>query len=129
MSTNTIDSVGIDSDRIARLKTAVEMDIKRERYDGAVIIVARRGQTVFSDAMGFTERATGRRARMDDFFPIMSLTKPLAAVLLLSRVERGDFQLTTQVAEHNNLGRYRFVTTTPPAIIGNTRHPDRKSVV
>ncbi|VAW00916.1 Beta-lactamase class C and other penicillin binding proteins [hydrothermal vent metagenome] len=91
--------VGIDGDRLHRLKTAIQQDVDKEIYDGAVVIVARHGKIVLHEAIGLTDRETGREAKKDDVFAVMSLTKPLAATLLLSRFERGDLQLTTRIAD------------------------------
>ncbi len=91
--------VGIDGERLSHLSTAIQSDVDKEIYDGAVIIVARHGKVVMHEAIGSTDRDAGRAAKKDDVFAVMSLTKPLAATLLLSRFERGDLQLTTRVAD------------------------------
>ncbi|MCF6214884.1 MAG: beta-lactamase family protein [Emcibacter sp.] len=91
--------VGIDGDRLNRLSTSIERDVEKGTYDGAVVIVARHGKVVLHEAIGSTDHKTGRTAKKDDVFAVMSLTKPLAATLLLSRFERGDLRLTTRIAD------------------------------
>ncbi|MCF6221135.1 MAG: beta-lactamase family protein [Robiginitomaculum sp.] len=91
--------VGVDGDRLNNLSKVIQADIDKETYDGAVIIVARHGKVVMHEAIGQTDKAAGRAAKKDDVFAVMSLTKPLAATLILSRLERGDLQLSTRIAD------------------------------
>jgi CubicO group peptidase (beta-lactamase class C family) len=91
--------VGVDPERLERLAAAVEDDVAAARYDGAVIAVARGGRVVFHRALGFAERASGRRARHDDVFCLFSVTKTLTAATVLARVDRGALSLTTPIAE------------------------------
>jgi CubicO group peptidase (beta-lactamase class C family) len=90
-----------DLDRLAldRLRLAVECDVETGLYDGAVLIVARGGQIGLHEAIGYADRGTGRRARADDVFRILSLTKAFTNLLTLVAIERGHFALTTRVAE------------------------------
>ena len=93
------EDVGLDPGRLQRLTGALEADIEQDRYDGAVIAVGRHGRLVLHEARGYAQRSTGRQARTDDVFSIMSITKSLSTVVILSFFERGGFSLTTQVAE------------------------------
>ena len=60
--------VGLDSKRLERVVEVIEADVEAERYDGAVVLAARRGQVALHEAVGFAERASQRRARTDDVF-------------------------------------------------------------
>jgi CubicO group peptidase (beta-lactamase class C family) len=91
--------LGLDEGRLERLLGVIESDVAAERYDGAVIVVARRGQVALHEAIGFTERASGRRAHVDDVFCLFSVTKTFTSVAALRRVDRGEIQLTTPVAD------------------------------
>ncbi len=66
---------------------------------GAAVVVARRGQIVLDEAIGLSDLANGRAARLDDVYPVMSVSKSVTAVSVLARADRGDFMLTTPVAE------------------------------
>jgi CubicO group peptidase (beta-lactamase class C family) len=92
-------SAGFDTDRLQRLTSAIEADVAAETYDGAVVVVARGGEIALHEAIGFADRATGRRASRDDVFCIFSVTKTLTAAAVLARVDRGEIQLTTAVAD------------------------------
>ncbi len=84
---------------MGRLKSAIEHDVERGLYDGAVTIVAVGGEIVFDEAIGFADRSSGARLRRDSVFPVFSISKSLTAVLMLQRVERGEVRLDTPVCE------------------------------
>ncbi|MBI3767168.1 MAG: beta-lactamase family protein [Deltaproteobacteria bacterium] len=104
--------LGLDSQRLTRLAAAIDADVAREHYDGAVVLVARRGAIALHEAFGFADRGAGRRARRDDVFCLFSITKTLTAVAVLARIERGELALTTPVAEilpeFGNRGKQRI---------------------
>ncbi|NPV58902.1 MAG: beta-lactamase family protein [Actinobacteria bacterium] len=91
--------VGMDAERLQRLKRAVEEDTNKGLYDGAVFVVARHGKVVLHEAVGKTDLEKGRRADLGDVFFIMSITKKLTAVRVLMDVEKGKFRLDTPIAE------------------------------
>ena len=91
--------LGFDSARLERLTAAIKSDIAQQKYDGAVVVVARGGMVALHEAIGFAERASGRAARLDDVFYLFSVTKTLTTATVLQRVERGELALTTHVAD------------------------------
>ena len=91
--------LGLDPTRLGRVVDGIGADVGAERYDGAVVLVARHGQVALHEAVGFAERASNRRAEIDDVFHLFSVTKTFTAALVLRCVERGQIQLTTPVAE------------------------------
>ena len=99
MKTTKPADAGLDPARLGRLTSAIKDDIARERYDGAVFIVARGGKVAMHEAIGFTDRKSGRVARTDDVFLIFSITKALTAAAVLIRIDRGELSLTTKVAD------------------------------
>src|SRR5262249_11581710 len=78
---------------------AIQRDVDQQKYDGAVLMVARSGQIALHKAIGFADRARKRSARLDDVFCLFSVTKTLTAAAVLQRVDRGELALTTKVAE------------------------------
>ena len=91
--------MGLDASQLERVTEVIEADVGAERYDGAVVLVARHGQVALHEAVGFAERASNRRAKIDDVFHLFSVTKTFTAALVLRCVEHGQVQLTTPVAE------------------------------
>lgn len=88
-----------DQEGLRRLVGALEADVAAERYDGAVVVVASRGEVALHEAVGFTDRSAGRRARTDDVFCLFSVTKTFTSAAVLRRVDRGELRLTTPVAD------------------------------
>ena len=91
--------LNLEPTRLKRVVEVIEADVGAERYDGAVVLVARRGQVALHEAVGFAERSSSRLANTEDVFHLFSVTKTFTAVAVLRCVERGDIQLTTPVAE------------------------------
>ena len=91
--------MGLDGDKLARLRHAIERDIDDGLSDGSVVLVARRGRIVMHEAIGYSDRARNRKAKTDDVLPVMSLTKQLTAALVFRFIDRGQVTLTSRVAE------------------------------
>src|SRR5882672_12800547 len=90
--------LGFDRAALARVAGRVAADVEAARYDGARIMVARRGQVALDLTVGYGERANDRMLKPDAVFSIMSISKVLTAVALLRCVERGQVSLLTPVA-------------------------------
>jgi len=99
MTSSIASDLGFDPERVERIRTAIGADIDATRYDGCVLLVARRGRIAFHEAFGFAERATGRQALIDDVFFSMSIAKQLTNTMVMMRVERGEISLHTPVRE------------------------------
>jgi CubicO group peptidase (beta-lactamase class C family) len=91
--------LGLDATRLERVAEVIGEDVGAERYDGAVVLVARHGQVALHEAVGLAERSSNRRASTDDVFHLFSVTKTFTAAAVLRRVDRGEIQLITPVAE------------------------------
>ena len=91
--------IGLDPNALTNLAKTIEEDISQGRYDGAAYIVARHGRIGLQEAVGHTDLANQRVARMDDVFHLMSITKQLSTVAVLQAVDRGDFALDTKVCD------------------------------
>lgn len=89
----------IDDAAIGHLRAAIRRDLDAGDYDGAVVAMAHRGQIVLHEAFGLSERDTGREARTDDVFRILSLTKAFTVALVFRAIDRGLLSLTTNVVE------------------------------
>ncbi len=90
---------GFRPDRMAHLKAVIEDDIKKERYWGAVIKVARGGDVGIEAAIGAEGKPGTRPLTLDSVFSIFSTTKAMTNVLTFRAIELGQFALTTKVSE------------------------------
>ncbi len=92
-------ALGFDAERLSLLPTAIAADIRAERFDGAVVLVARRGEVVLHEAIGDADRAAGKPMKTDSVFFTFSILKQLTNATVLQRIDRGDIAFTTQVRE------------------------------
>jgi len=96
----TPESVGMSSQRLARIAAALGADIGQGRMPGAVIAVARRGKLVYYEAIGFLDKAKGTPMPKDAIFSIASMTKPMVAAAALSLAEEN------RMLVHEPVGTY-----------------------
>ncbi len=75
----TPESVGMSSQRLARIDQALAAEIEKGRMPGAVVAVARRGKLVYYKAFGWLDKDAGTKMTTDAIFSIASMTKPMVA--------------------------------------------------
>jgi CubicO group peptidase (beta-lactamase class C family) len=88
-----------DADRLGVLRQTIERDVDRGLYWGAVLKIARHGELVFDEAIGYGDEQRANPLRVDSVFSIFSATKAFVNVLVLRAIERGQFALTTKMAD------------------------------
>ena len=88
----------MDGLRLEHLRAAIEADVARGLYHGAVIRVGRSGRVDLEAAVGSGGPGTAPLAN-DSVFSLFSLTKAFTNVLVLRAVELGQFALTTRVTD------------------------------
>jgi CubicO group peptidase (beta-lactamase class C family) len=93
------ETVDVSQDRLSRIRTVLQKEIDADRLPGAVVMIARRGQLIYSEAIGFQDKAAGKPMTKDAIFRIYSMTKPLTSVAAMMLVEEGRMQLTDPVAK------------------------------
>jgi CubicO group peptidase (beta-lactamase class C family) len=87
------------ADRLKHLKAVIQDDIARDRYNGAVLIVARGGEIAFQEAIGSHDQAQTRALAMESVFSIFSVTKAITNVLVFRAIELGLFALTSKICD------------------------------
>lgn len=93
------ESVGMSSQRLQKITTVMRQEVAEGRLPGAVVMVARRGKLVYSEAFGNLNNGSGGPMRTDSLFRIYSMTKPLVSTALMMLVEDGRVQLTDPVSK------------------------------
>ena len=96
----TPESVGMSSQRLARIGAALKNDIDNGRMPGAVIAVARKGKLVYYEAFGFLDKSTGTPMPKDAIFSIASMTKPVVAAAAMTFAEEN------RLLVHEPVGTY-----------------------
>ncbi len=94
------ESVGLSSARLTRIDDYLKGQVAAGRTAGGVVLIARRGKVAWFHAIGSADLASGRPSRTDDWFRLMSMTKPVTAVALLTLYEQGKFQLTEPLSKY-----------------------------
>lgn len=93
------ESVGMSSQKLARIMPALKEEMDAGRLPGAVVMVARKGKLVYSESIGFQDKAAGTPMKADTVFRIYSMTKPLVSVAAMILVDDGKIQLTDPLSK------------------------------
>jgi CubicO group peptidase (beta-lactamase class C family) len=89
---------GFAAARLKHLKSAIESDIQKGKYHGAVVLVARHGRIGLHEAIGHARFSDRQPIRKDHVFNLFSVTKAFTNVVLFRAIERGDLALTTKIS-------------------------------
>jgi CubicO group peptidase (beta-lactamase class C family) len=100
LPTTKPESVGLSSERLERIATAVQRNIDEKRIAGAVTLVARRGRVAWFKAQGMMDREAGKPMRTDSMFRICSMTKPITSLAVMMLYEEGLFLLDDPVSKY-----------------------------
>ena len=93
------ESVGMSSARLGKITAVFKQEVADKKLPGAVVMVARKGKLVYSEAFGSLNNAAGAPMKTDSMFRIYSMTKPLVSTALMILVEDGKVQLTDPVSK------------------------------
>jgi CubicO group peptidase (beta-lactamase class C family) len=91
------ESVGMSTERLARINAVIQQHIDAGTITGAVTAVARRGQVVHLEAHGYANPGAGTLMPRDAIFRMASSTKPVTGVALLMMLEEGKVRLNDPV--------------------------------
>src|SRR6195256_3761657 len=93
------ESVGLSSIRLQRMSNAFKREIDKGTLPGATVMVSRRGQIGWVDALGKQSPAGSAPMAHDSIFRIFSMTKPIVSVGTMTLIEDGHFLLSDPVAK------------------------------
>lgn len=99
LPTASPESVGMSTQRLTKISEIIRKEVSDKKLPGAVIMVARDGRLVYSEAFGGLNNAVGAPMREDSIFRLYSMTKPLVSTALMMLVEDGLVQLTDPVSK------------------------------
>ena len=94
------EAVGLSSERLERIGTAVQRDIDGKRIAGAVTLVIRHGHVAWLKSQGMMDREAAKPMRPDAMFRICSMTKPITSVAVMILYEEGKFLLDDPVSQY-----------------------------
>jgi len=94
------EAVGLSSERLDRISSAVQHSIDDKRIAGAVTLVLRHGQVAFFKAQGMADREAAKPMQRDSIFRICSMSKPITSVGAMILYEEGKFLLDDPVSKY-----------------------------
>jgi CubicO group peptidase (beta-lactamase class C family) len=94
------ETLGLSSERLERIGTAVQHDIDDQRIAGAVTLVIRHGHVAWFKSLGMMDREAGKAMQPDAMFRICSMTKPITSVAVMMLYEEGRFLLDDPVSKY-----------------------------
>lgn len=94
------EKVGLSSERLARITSALKAEVEKGRMPGAVIAIARKGQVGFFEAVGSIDPASKAPMPRDAIFSLASMTKPMASVAIMILHEEGRLFLSDPVGKY-----------------------------
>ena len=94
------EALGFSSVRLARLERFLGEEIAQKHKSGAVVLIARHGRIAWLRAYGEADVERHTPMRTDAMFRLMSMTKPVTSVALLTLYEQGRFQLGDALARY-----------------------------
>jgi CubicO group peptidase (beta-lactamase class C family) len=92
------EQVGMSSERLSRLHTALQRHIDAHQLAGAVTLISRKGKVVHFQTHGWADLESKRPMSRDTLFRMASTTKPVTAVAILMLLEEGKLRLTDPVS-------------------------------
>lgn len=100
LPTATPESVGISSERLGRIKVAMDREVEKGNMPGGVLAIARHGKLAYYESFGYLDREAGIAMPKNAIFSISSLTKPVVAVAALQLHEQGLLLINQPVGSY-----------------------------
>jgi CubicO group peptidase (beta-lactamase class C family) len=91
---------GMSLDRLKHYEDYVKREISSGRIPGAVTLIVRKGETVYSSAIGISNPANKSEMKTDNIFYIQSMTKPIITTAFMMLFEEGHFLLTDPLSKY-----------------------------
>ncbi len=94
------EDVGLSSQRLQRIRDALQADIDKGLVPGAVALIARHGKIAFLESLGYRDREAGAAIAPETIFRIASMTKPFTSVATMMLAEEGKLLLADPVSRY-----------------------------
>ena len=94
------ESLGLSHYRLQRMSDAFRREIDKGTIPGATIMVARRGQIGWFEALGRQSPAASTPMAPNSIFRIFSMTKPIVSIGIMMLLEDGHLLLNDPIAKY-----------------------------
>jgi CubicO group peptidase (beta-lactamase class C family) len=98
--TQSVTKSGMSKERLARIPVRMKALVEQGLMAGAVTLIARRGEIVSFEAIGYQDLENRRPMRTDTIFDIRSITKPVTAIGIMVLMEEGKLGLDDPVEKY-----------------------------
>jgi CubicO group peptidase (beta-lactamase class C family) len=88
---------GLSKARMARIAPAMQEQMAKGMFPGAVTLIARGGKVVHFEAHGYQDAARTKAMSKDTLFRLASMTKPIVTAAAMMLVEQGKLKLNDPV--------------------------------
>src|SRR5262249_26308820 len=126
--TATAQRAAVDSQKLSAIVDWLKADVEKGRIPGAVVLVARNGQVVLNEAVGWADKDKKVPMRRDTIFPIASSSKMITTVAALRLFEANRLSIMAPIATYlPELKDLKMVA--PGGASGETVAPARQPTV
>ena len=94
------EDLGFSSERLARITKLFQAAIDKGAIPGATLLVARQGQIVIFQPLGYQDREKRIPMKSDTIFRIASMTKPITSLAVMMLAEEGKIDLLAPVSQY-----------------------------
>ena len=94
------ESVGMSSERMARMDNIFQNAINNKEVPGVAAIVIRNGKIIYHKAFGMADNQSNRSLKKDDIFRIASMSKAITSTAVMMLWEEGKFQLDDPISKY-----------------------------
>jgi CubicO group peptidase (beta-lactamase class C family) len=94
------EQAGLSSQKLAKIKPALQMLIDNKNVAGAVTLVARRGKVVYFEAQGLCDIDAQKAMQKDTIFRIYSMSKPVTSTAVMMLYDEGKIELDAPASNY-----------------------------
>jgi len=94
------EDVGMSSEKLAKVKPAVQAMIDDEKIAGATVIVARKGKIALFETLGMMDKKAKKPVKRNTIFRFYSMSKPITSVAVMMLYEEKKLKLDDPVSKY-----------------------------
>ncbi|MBI5894742.1 MAG: beta-lactamase family protein [Desulfobacterales bacterium] len=94
------EELGFSSERLKRIDAALNAEVAKKSYDGAVLLIARKGRIAYFKSFGKRDPVKDLPMVDDAIFRVHSMTKTVTAVAVMQLMEEGKLLLSDPVFKY-----------------------------
>jgi len=97
---STPESVGMSSERMARMDNIFQNSVNQNEVPGVAAIVIRNGKIIYHKSFGMADNQRNKSLKKDDIFRIASMSKAITSTAVMMLWEEGKFQLDDPISKY-----------------------------